>query len=860
MPRTLKRFLAISGIFIVSLLLLAAAIGFFFEEAIGRQVLRAVNSQLKNEIRVDRVSLSLIRSFPNAALTLEGLELDATDGQRLLDAKRLSFRLGLLSLFGTTTHIHSIVVRDGQLNVRIDAKGKPNYDVFVDTETSNQEENSSLRIDLREARLLQIGVDYDDRSSKLRVLGHLVDASFSGAFSSRQFDLSSKANIDLYYVEADGQFFLPRQKLRYQAGIAVDTDEERYTIRQLNLQLGDNQFDLEGFLDQEPGFMEIDLNAQASKATLEGVLAMLPVEYIKGLEQIQSKGDFYVDARVKGRYNKRSNPNIEVKFGLRNGQLRSKLGGEAIKEVSFEGRYSNGKSQNASTSWLEIPELKGFFQRQYVEMRLRINRFDRPDIDFFLDGALPMDAVYGFLGNPAITEGRGKIAFERLRLKGAYQDMRNPTRADRVELGGRLVFDKVALRVHGELLEIPSGFLGLSTGELRLGEVQVLAPGTALRLNATCSNPLPLLFADSLNTQRAELRFDADLRAERLDLARLMATLQGEINPNEVTAAEYDSIQTAQMADLANTLSKYRGQFKVQIDHFQYGEIKASAFRGNLILSNNQLSIQGDARAMEGTFKLDGKLLIQAEPQLHAHLIAEKVNVSEFFRQSGNFGQDYLTNQHLSGTLNAKIAIAAFFDKFGNLEMNKLHVLAGMGIENGELKGFELLESFGTFVNVKDLRHIRFTNLENYFEIRRGILQIPAMFIQSNALNLTISGRHNFENEFAYFVKVNAGQVLVNRMKKHDPSLRPVEARQRGVFNLYYKIFGNLDNYDFASSRKEIKEGFERSEREKTVLRAQLEREFGFIELLSEPPAWEDVREYGYEGPGGEVEFLDDME
>lgn len=859
MNRLLKRILLIFGILIFTFFVLATVVGFFFEDAIGRQVVKALNSQLRNEIRVERASLSLIRGFPRASLTLEGLEVDGADDRRLLDAERLSFRIGLLSLFRSTTEIHSIVIRNGNLNIRMDAAGKGNYEIFESSDTETSSDEQALKIDLREARLIQVGIEYEDKSSKLHVLGHVRDAVFSGAFSTRQFDLLSSASIDLDYLESNGDFFLPGQAIHYEAGIAVDLDEERYEIRQLDLHVGENMFNLNGYLDQEPGFMNIDLQANAQKASLEGVLALFPRSYLGSLENIQSKGDFFVDATIAGRYNKRSNPAVDVRFGLENGQISSKQGGQALKEVSFEGRYSNGAQQTARSSWLDIPNFKGFFQRQYVEMQLRVDDFSRPNIDFSLNGALPMDALYGFLENPSISAADGRIEFDKLRLKGTYKDMQSPARAANVDLSGRIVFDKVSLEINKELISFPSGALSLSAREIRLSELRFEAPGTVMQMNATCSSPLPLLFADSLNSQRAELSFDAALRAERLDLNRLLQVFNNVPETGNVTSTTIDSIQTAQTSLIARRASFLKGQFTAEIDHFEYGEIEASAFKGNLLLNNNQLSIQGDVSAMRGKFKLDGKLYLDEEPQLQAHLIAEQVDVGEFFRQTENFGQDMLTEEHLSGTLNAKIAISAFFNEQGVLLEDKLHVLVGMGIENGELKDFELLQEFSTYVNVRDLRNIKFSNLENYLEISRGVLHIPVMFIQSNALNLTISGRHNFENEFTYFVKVNAGQVLANRMKKHDPSLQPVEARQRGVFNLYYKIYGDLENYDFASSRKEIKEAFERSERDKTVLRAQLEREFGFIQLISEPPAWLDVNEYGYEGPDGTVEFLDEI-
>ena len=190
--------------------------------------------------------------------------------------------------------------------------------------------------------------------------------------------------------------------------------------------------------------------------------------------------------------------------------------------------------------------------------------------------------------------------------------------------------------------------------------------------------------------------------------------------------------------------------------------------------------------------------------------------------------------------------------------MDKLRVLAGIGISDGTLKDFEMLESFSDFVHVRDLREIQFVNIQNFLEIRNERLYLPVMFIRSNALNLTISGEHSFENEIAYCFKVNAGQVIADRFRKHNPSLIPKPARQSGFFNLYYSMLGTLDDYNIAADKKRVQDDFKHSDFRKREVQRALEKEFGIVELIQEPESWKDIPEYDhgvYES--GEEEYLD---
>ncbi len=142
--------------------------------------------------------------------------------------------------------------------------------------------------------------------------------------------------------------------------------------------------------------------------------------------------------------------------------------------------------------------------------------------------------------------------------------------------------------------------------------------------------------------------------------------------------------------------------------------------------------------------------------------------------------------------------------------------------------------------------------------MRNGRIYLPVMFIQSNAANLTVSGEHTFDQDIAYYLKVNAGQVLANRFRRHDPNLAPKPARKDGFFNLYYAITGNIDEYEVKTARRRVKEDFELSELRRREVQQALEREFGIpIDLIEEPVEWRDIPEYQEDPNDDSPEYLD---
>jgi hypothetical protein len=374
------------------------------------------------------------------------------------------------------------------------------------------------------------------------------------------------------------------------------------------------------------------------------------------------------------------------------------------------------------------------------------------------------------------------------------------------------------------------------------------------------TNLLPVLFSDSLNSQHVSLNFDAKLQVDELDIDQLMVlgAPSEEVQAAAQAAGKADSLAVAEVEKREFITQFLEGTFQADIQAFNYGLIEGEAFKGALSFSDGTMTIKGSTKTMEGEMILDGEMKFNATPTLFAKLSCNQVSAYEFFRQAENFGQEVLVADNIEGKLDARLYMEVFFDEECNFLLDKLKVLGGIGLKDGRLRGFKMLEDFSTFVNIRDLQEIRFTNLENFFEIRNSKLYLPVMFIQSNALNMTISGEHTFEQDISYYIKVNAGQVMSDRFRRHNPKLRPKPARKNGFFNLYYAILGDIDNFNFVSDKRRVLNDFEESDRRKRDIHYQLERKFGtVIELVQEPLDWRDIPEYEEDPNSKEPEFLD---
>ncbi len=816
---------------IVLLLLLIILFGSsFFADKIGNAVISELNKGLKHGISVKKYDLTLVKYFPNAAVTLHNVKVpDARNETALLEARELAFRFKLFSLFGSNIKISSVVINDGAIFVKRDKADNFNYDIWKESSDSNEQEGE-LSLKLEEARLNSMEFIYMDEKDKQDMKLNIGNANMAGEFSGNRFILKSDADLVTEFFETpEGRYFM-NKAIRYDADVDVDLKNENYNIKDFLLTIEDNKFQIKGDVKKDIKAFDYNLSFDGKDCTLQSLIGLLPEGYIEDLIGLKSKGNFTFQGTVKGKSDNKQ-PAINIKLGLEDGSISGPQLESPFRDLTFNATYTNGAARTNQSTVLEVKDFKGYLQREIMELKLKVANLDDPFVDLSFDGAIPLDAIYKAFGSDMITDGSGDLEINNLELQGHYDEMINPNLIYRVKSKGVIEFDDAMLKVNGEKITVDKGFLQLNNNDLDVREMVVEGAGSQLELNGSFKNLIPVLLSDSLNSKDAKLMFNAKLDAEELDLDRILG-ISSVPEKGSVDEEVYDSLKTEQYANREKFTNYLDGTFESNIEQFSHNKIEGKDFRGKLTIRNNEFIIDGGMAAMDGTFDLDGVIFMEKAPILRAKLICKDIDGYEFFRQTESFGQEYLTHKNIKGRIDANIAINAFWSKEGDFLMDKLHVLTDTHIKDGELIGFEMLESFSDFVKMKDLKHIRFTDTRNWMEIKEQTFYLPVMLIQNNALNLTISGEHTFEQEIDYNVKVNAGQVMVKKLFK-KPGSKPIKAKN-GWFNLYYNIKGTTEDYEMDNAKKLVKAEFEKSERHKRRIQRALIQQFGNIDSFTE--------------------------
>jgi len=806
MPKWIKRTLLVIVVLLVVMISGLLITASFFGDDIAKRLLTVLDKQISTKFEASDPKLDLISKFPNASLALSDVVLEDTRDKTLLEAKEVSFQFNILSLFRKKINLQKLQISDGALLVHIDRKGNANYDIIqkqtgesIDTTVS---EKSSLSLDIQEANLVNIETIYQDLTQGLE-LNTVIDAlELSGSTSKKGSKVVLTANSIIELLDYNKERYLTGQKVELKGSMDYDAESATWNFNKTNLVIDKNQFILRGKVKESKNGQELDLRGEGEKVDLGFILGLFPQTQSEFFEELDSKGKLDAVVLLKGKSDKKNKPKLSAEINFDKGQLsHPKLAG-GMKDVSFDGAIdlTPGKEK------IDISNLVGFIAQERISGSINMQGISNPLINLDLSGRLPTKTIAGFLDNEKIGDSNGDIEFEKIKLKGYLNDILDPRRSSRIILNGSVGFDDTSIEMNDEKIFIDRGKVNLKNNAFDISALKIEAPGSDVTISGTIKNVLPVLFSDSLNSKNARLGFDLDLSSKVIDVSELNKLSALFEQKEKAKGAKKDSLISAITKQRQITTSFLEGNIKVDVQRLVYDKLEIDDLTGDLEMSKQVVRLlNGKMKTLNGELQLNAKADLRGDPILNGILICSNIQTDELFESFDDFDQAEITSKNINGKVDAKVDFETRWDGTGVFQKDKIKADADICISKGELQNVKMMERFEKFIKIKDLRQIRFTNLSNTIKIRNKVIHIPAMYIQSNALNLTLSGKHAFDNRFDYMMKVNAGQVVSEGFKKHDELLRPKKAKRKGWFNIYSQIKGSIDDYEMVKDKRRIK-------------------------------------------------------
>jgi len=834
--RLLKKILFITAILLLLIAGTLIAIAGIYEKEVKEYMISQLNGNLKTKVIVDskNIRFSLFKNFPYASLSFTDITmLEAPVGagggnkkmlnqDTLFSVENISFQLNLWSVISKVYAVKGVSAENGKVKLRLGADGSRNWDVWkANTESASASEGSAFK--LEKFKFENIALTYQDIKKQNDISCFVQSGTIGGEFSSKEYDLSIKGDMRVDRFLIDSTNYLDQKPVRLDMNLKVDNEKDQYEFRDALLSVSDLKIGVEGKYLSGQDADYVDIFLKGKEMDIQSVLSVLPAKYHNEISDYDSDGEFYFSSHVSGKVGKEASPEIKAEFGIKEADIYQLSSGIALKDVHVTGNYF--LSGDSPGYFLDLKSFSASLAKGRISGNIRIDNFSNPSVSALLNADLLLDNVRHLLKIDTIwtypiasLSGTMKV---NMHYKGKFNESGKYTRSDfeNMTLTGDMALENAGMKIKNSQLAFDSinGSFVLNDNNVTVNSFSAKAPRSDFYLKGTIKNILAYSLSDD-----AEIVVDATFQSNNFDLNEFLV--------NQQKSSKRDTVYNVRFSPRLNFI------LNSNIGHLAFRKFEADNVRGIFQLRNQKLvadpisfsTMDGSVVAsgmVDGTS--DNLLLVTCDASL------KKLNISKLFDQMEDFGQNTLTHANIKGIGTAEVKFASVWKSDLTVDPDKIYMRSKLTIEKGELIKFEPMKALSRYIALSELEHIKFASMQNQIEIRDQKILIPKMYIQSSALDLTLSGTHSFDNYIDYHVQVLMSDILfqkARRAKKENSEFGVVEDDKSGKTSLFLSMTGTVDKPVFKYDRQGARQNFkENMADEKQTLKKILKDEFGWF-------------------------------
>ncbi len=803
----------------VSIILLSAS--YLLRDKVGFIILKSLNKNLSTKLDVGSYKLSFLRKFPNASLELRDVLVhsspDFNSGSfkelstdTLLAARFVSVEFKITDILKGIYNIERIGAKNGKANFFTDTTGHVNYNISVKNNSSGVNETI---IDLKRINLSDFETYYNSLAAHLIISGTVKNGKLKSRISGNIIDFTAGTEIQIDRFELYN--FKIARSIAAKVDLNLQSSKSGIRFRKGTLHLDNYDIGVDGFVSSDNN---LDLNLSGRNIDISKIRKYLPEKYVKLVSEYNPSGTIIASSKIKGQLSRTSNPHVEITWQLKNGRIVHTKSDLILKDLSFGGHFSNGSKNRFATCSVSITDFKAKLGSSEYTALFSLRNFDNPMIDLSLKGRVIAGELRDFFNIQSISEAEGSADID-LKLVNRLWSGINTSMNGIIDLKpeGNVTLNSLTFGLKNKniLFSKINGNLEFLNSILAKN-LSFIYKGQSIKINGEFKN-LP----DWLSGRPVKMIATADVSFDRFIPGAFISDsgVSGETAPQKTFTLPKDLIL----------------DINFRIDSLSYKIFSSAKISGTLNYKPRTLTFKTlKMEALDGFISGNGFVVQNINNSLiiKGNYNVTNIDVNKAFTTFHNFGQSFLKAENIKGTLSGSLSLLIPMDSTLKFHINTLTAEGKYHLVNGALINFDPVKQLSSFIELSELENISFEQLDNDFFIRNNLLFIPQMEVNSSAADLSVNGKHSFDNDYEYHVKILLSEILSKKRKKNKSNVTEfgvVEEDGLGRTSLLLKIIGKGEvakvSYDMKAAGTEVKNNFKK---ERQTLKTILNQEYGW--------------------------------
>ncbi|MBN2485303.1 MAG: hypothetical protein JXB34_04975 [Bacteroidales bacterium] len=799
---------------IVAVWFLIIVAGLIFSRSVQDKIVTALTEQANKylaceiHVRKSDIHFSVFQKFPLASVELKNVyarvpaSLNLSDcitekGDTLLFAKKVYLQLNLISLLGNNYELRKISINNGHLQVLTDKNGKSSLEILK-KRPDNGKQGFSANIKSFSATALDV-YTYDAKKLSYSQI-FFEKGSASGSFSPDNFLIKLKTNGILKKFVAKNQKLEPNQ--HFEIDIALENKNENYLIKKGVFSFSNIPFKATGYFNATNDmFANLDFSAskvplrQIDKALLKGLLGENGVELRSGTLDIR--------ATIKGQ-TKKQLPSIKTHFKITEGKIFERKNNIVLSDVYLTGKANNGKEHLPKTTSVMLDTFYFKTGNSAQWGRLKLENLISPQIAISSTGKIFYADIKELVKIKDVTVNSGEFE-NQIAIAAIINKNKQPQDNILQDITLRAKIDIINLIVDFPRLNIPTGII---KGKIELTENNILN-------------------INNLQFNSGQSDFTLNGKLKNFLEAKPIPVYEGSIHSGHFQADEFLGVNSSNNNNSGPIRfpDSIRVSGNMSISSFAYGKFQTNNAKGfvdyqsqNAVLSG--FSMNGFDGSVSGMASIGQNK--EGDIELFTDVNLTGVDIKKLLQSTNNFNQDFIGHQHLDGKISGNVKLAIAWTNTLDFIPSSVTTQANVLLAHGRIREYEPLLGLSGFVNVEELKDIRFDNLAANITIHNQQVFLEQTRVTSSALSFDCAGVHGFDNKYEYRLQLALSDFLWKKAKSKNSEITEFgyivnDGTHRTIIPVIISGIGTTFEvkYDKKTARTRFKE---KIEQEKNVL------------------------------------------
>lgn len=756
----MKRFLKITATVVAVVLVVAIVMPLLLRGKIGDIVKREANAMLAARLDFEKLDISLLRNFPNASLNLKGLTLVGTDrfeGDTIVAARRITVVVNLMSLVGDEGfEVRKIILASPALHAHKLADGAVNWDVMkpseqADTTAAEESAPSSFRLSVRDFRLTDAVIRYEDDSTGMELRTAPLSLRLSGDMSAE----STQLDLDLLAGGVDftqgGVPLLHDAELALDAEIDADLAEGRFTFSRNTLRLNAIEMRLDGWVQQVGDALAMDVSAGCSEVRFKDLLSLIPAFYKHEFRSLAASGELSMELWARGQMHGAQLPAFELKTEVHNGSFQYSSLPKAVTDINIAAKVSNAGGELDKTE-VEISEFGLKMAGNSLSATgYATNLMSDPTFRATLSGRVDLGAIREVYPLEKGIDLAGRIAAS-MKLSGRMSDVESG-RYERISASGSLVVEQLGLHVQ----QLPEVFIRraaatISPQAMTLGEFGVTVGGSDLSATGQLTGYLGYLMRGEQLAGRLYVKSDL------LDLNEIRAAVPADAEAESAEAEKPAEEVAAAPAQAIVVPKNLNLSLNAELKKVLFEKMVITDIAGEMSVAGGTLSLDRlGLQLFDGKASASGRYSTAADPAHPTLSLAASIAKASFprtFEEIEAVRQLAPIFEKASGDYSLSIDMRTTLDAAMSPDLMSLTAQGELSSENVSVEGVEVFDKLADLLKNDKLRRIEARDLKIRFSIKDGRVTTEPFDLKMGDVNVNMSGTTGLDRTIDYTAKV----------------------------------------------------------------------------------------------------------